>query len=137
MKQNLIALFAGILFGIGLCISRMADPDKVINFLDFTGDWDPSLALVMGGALLVSIISFRFVLKRQHPLFSTKFYLPTKTEIDSKLVVGSLLFGAGWGMIGYCPGPAVTATGFLFVQPMIVVACMIIGMKTHQFISNK
>ncbi len=137
MGQNLIALFTGILFGAGLCISRMADPEKVLNFLDLTGDWDPSLALVMTGGLLVSVITFRFILKREHPLFSAQFHLPVKSEIDSKLIIGSLLFGAGWGMTGYCPGPALTTTGFLFIQPFIVVICMIIGMKTHQLISSK
>ncbi len=134
MKQNILALLSGIIFGIGLCISRMADPNKVLNFLDVTGNWDPSLMLVMGGALAVTLITFRFVLKREHPVFTEKFQLPAKKDLDAKLILGATLFGIGWGMIGFCPGPAITATGFGLTNPYIVVVMMFIGFLTHQLL---
>lgn len=133
MKQNLLAFVAGILFGTGLCVSRMADPVKVLDFLDVTGNWDPSLALVMGGALAVALIAFRFVLKRNAPFFAVRFQLPTKTDLDKKLITGAALFGIGWGMIGYCPGPAITAMGFGFTGPVYIVTAMIAGFMTHKF----
>ncbi len=137
MKQNILALLTGIIFGLGLCISRMADPNKVLNFLDVTGNWDPSLMLVMGGALAVTLTTFRFVLKREHPVLTEKFQLPTKKDLDSRLVFGAALFGIGWGMIGFCPGPAITATGFGLTSPYIVVVMMIIGFLTHKVLLDK
>lgn len=134
MKRNMLALLAGVLFGLGLCVSRMADPAKVINFLDVAGNWDPSLMLVMAGALLVTMITFRFVLKRSSPLFDTHFRLPTVADIDVKLIAGASLFGIGWGMIGYCPGPAVTALGFGLTSPVIVVMAMITGFMVHRLL---
>lgn len=134
MKRNALALLAGALFGIGLCISRMADPAKVINFLDVAGNWDPSLMFVMMGALLVTTIAFRFVLKRDEPLFDTHFKLPSADDIDVKLIAGSILFGIGWGLVGYCPGPAVTALGFGLTTPAIAVAAMIAGFMVHRLI---
>ncbi len=137
IKQYLIALLAGLLFGTGLCIPQMADPEKVLNFLDVTGNWDPSLLLVIGGGLLVSIISFSVILKRKHPLLSSQFYLPTNNKIDSKLLIGSSLFGAGWGMIGYCPGPAIAALGFGFTQALLVVIFILLGMKTSKLLFSE
>ncbi len=136
MKQNLLALFSGIIFGIGMCVSRMADPNKVLNFLDLAGNWDPSLLFVMGGALAVTLISFRFILKKDMPLLTIKFQLPTRTAIDTKLITGATLFGLGWGMLGYCPGPVVTAIGFGFVEPYVVISFMMLGFLSHKLISE-
>lgn len=137
MKQNLLALVAGLLFGLGLCISEMASPGKVLNFLDVAGNWDPSLMLVMGGALGVTMVAFRFILKRQAPLFSPEFKLPDGSNVDKRLLLGATLFGMGWGLIGYCPGPAITALGFGLSYPMIAFVAMIAGFMTHRFIFER
>ena len=134
MKQNGLAFIAGALFGTGLCVSRMADPGKVLDFLDVTGNWDPSLLLVMGGALAVTLVAFRFVLRREVPVFAARFQLPVKTGLDLNLIAGAGLFGIGWGMIGYCPGPAITALGFGFMGPFFVVAGIIAGSLTCKLI---
>ena len=103
------ALFIGILFGLGLTISGMINPAKIIAFLDIAGSWDPSLLVVMVSALAVSFVGYRIVLARRAPLFGAAFQLPTKTTIDRPLIVGSALFGVGWGLAGLCPGPAISA----------------------------
>jgi uncharacterized protein len=108
MNRMISALIAGLVFGSGIALSGMGDPSKVLNFFDVFGTWDPSLALVMGGAL-----GYRLVFARQtRPVFDTKFNLPTSTVIDAKLVGGSALFGVGWGISGFCPGGAIPALGF-------------------------
>lgn len=113
MKPILSALTAGLTFGIGIAISGMGNPAKVLNFFDVLGTWDPSLAFVMGGALVTAMIGYRVVFGRQKaPLFDTKFHLPTASTIDAKLVGGSALFGVGWGIAGFCPGGAIPALGF-------------------------
>ncbi len=127
MKQALVALFAGIVFGIGLALSQMINPNKVLSFLDVTGNWDPSLALVMGGALLVTIIAFNFISKRNRPLFDDKFRLPTRTDIDSPLIIGAILFGLGWGIAGFCPGPALASLGINFLDSFIFIVSMLAG----------
>src|SRR3712207_3592490 len=109
MLKMVVNLFAGALFGLGLIISGLVDPAKIIGFLDFAGDWDPTLAFVMGGALLVTIPAFRLVLRRSRPVLADEFDLPTKKDVDSRLLAGSVLFGIGWGLGGFCPGPAVAA----------------------------
>lgn len=110
MNSKLISsLAAGLLFGLGLSISGMINPAKILDFLDIAGEWDPTLALVMGGALAVTIPAFRIVLKRPMPLLDGKFHLPTRKDIDGRLIAGAALFGLGWGMAGLCPGPALTA----------------------------
>jgi uncharacterized protein len=114
------ALGAGILFGVGLWLSGMANPRKVLDFLDVTGDWDPSLLLVMGGAVAVTAASFR-------PLISRKGISFDKTAIDIPLVAGAAIFGIGWGIGGYCPGPAITALSNLTLEPVVFVAAMIAG----------
>ena len=103
-KQSLASLFLGALFGVGLMVSGMMQPQKVQDFLDFTGSWDPSLALVMGGAFLVSALAFPLIVRRKVPLIGHKFHLPTARDLDAKLIVGSALFGIGWGLGGFCPG---------------------------------
>ena len=134
MKQNLLVFVTGILFGTGLCISQMANPEKVLDFLDICGDWDPSLLLVMLGAVAVTLVTFRFILMREHPLLEPGFHLPTRKNIDYRLITGSALFGTGWGMVGYCPGPALTALGFGFIDAIIVVIAIIAGMAMHKLI---
>ncbi|MDQ2077804.1 DUF6691 family protein [Marinimicrobium sp. ABcell2] len=111
----LIAFGSGILFSIGLIVSQMVNPAKVLNFLDVAGTWDPTLAFVMGGAVAVTLPLFAWVLKRPHPLFAKQFYVPTRKDVDGRLIGGSIIFGIGWGIAGLCPGPAITAaaTGLL------------------------
>lgn len=122
----IVHLLVGLLFGVGLVISGMANPAKVLNFLDLFGTWDPSLAFVMGGAVAVAFVGFRLVLGRGRPVFDTTFHLPTKQDIDRPLVLGAALFGIGWGLGGFCPGPAFVALGlgapgtYAFVPAMLV-----------------
>lgn len=105
------ALLSGLLFGLGLSVAQMTDPTKVLAFLDITRNWDPSLALVMGAALLVNIPATRYILNQPKPLTGHKFHIPSYRLIDKKLVAGSVLFGVGWGLSGYCPGPIFTNLG--------------------------
>ncbi len=104
MKTNISAMFSGLLFGLGLAISQMINPEKVLAFLDITGNWDPSLMLVLAGAVGVSLGGYHLVLQQPHPLFKGKFYLPTRHDIDLPLLLGAGIFGVGWGIAGYCPG---------------------------------
>jgi uncharacterized membrane protein YedE/YeeE len=127
VRKVLSALGAGFLFGIGLWVSGMANPKKVLGFLDVAGDWDASLMLVMGGAVAVTAIAFRFVLARPKPLFAEKFHVPDRKSVDVPLVAGAALFGIGWGIAGYCPGPALTALTTLSAESMVFVAAMIAG----------
>jgi uncharacterized protein len=108
-RQTALALAAGALFGVGLVLSGMTQPSKVLAFLDVTGDWDPSLLLVMGSAVPVFALSYRWSSKRSRPLFAERFALPTKSALDPRLISGAALFGIGWGIAGYCPGPALTS----------------------------
>jgi len=113
MTRILSALVSGLIFGLGIALSGMGNPAKVLNFFDPLGTWDPSLAFVMGGALVTAAIGYRVVFGRaKAPLFDTKFHLPTSKAIDAKLVGGSALFGVGWGIAGFCPGGAIPALGF-------------------------
>jgi uncharacterized membrane protein YedE/YeeE len=127
LAQNLVALAAGLLFGLGLGFSQMIDPQRVIGFLDVAGNWDATLAFVMGGAVLVTVISFRFVLRQPAPLLGRKFYVPTRSDIDRPLVLGAALFGIGWGLGGYCPGPAIAALGLGSANPLLFLMAMIAG----------
>ncbi len=122
---NIISLISGLLFGFGLALSGMVSPSKVVGFLDLTGNWDPSLAFVMGGGVLVTVISFRYILKQPSPFFGKEFKLPTKTDLDKYLISGAVLFGLGWGLGGLCPGPALSSLAygnpkiFAFVGAMV------------------
>ena len=128
MRNAIFAYGFGLLFGLGLVVSQMVDPAKVIGFLDLFGNWDPSLAFVMGGALGVAALGFRFVLKQPAPLYAERFALPTARDIDLRLLTGAGLFGVGWGMSGLCPGPAVTGLSLGgWVIPAFLVA-MVAGM---------
>jgi len=128
MFKILSALVAGVVFGVGLALSQMVNPNKVINFLDITGQWDPSLMFVLGGAVLTTTIAYRFIFSKDKPVFADDFQLPTLLKIDRQLLIGAVLFGAGWGVIGYCPGPVVASLGFGFEEPLIVVISMLAGM---------
>ena len=126
MMQPLVSLVAGVVFGLGLAVAEMTNPLKVLDFLDLAGNWDPSLAFVMGGAVIVTLVAFRFVLRRPVPLYGDRFHLPTLTQLDRKLLGGAALFGIGWGLAGYCPGPALAtilsgnSETWLFVPAMLV-----------------
>ena len=128
MKQNGLALIAGIIFGIGLGLAQMTDRQRVLGFLDLAGTWDPTLLFVLGGAVAVTIIAFRFVLRRQAPLLASEFHLPTRTDIDWRLITGAALFGIGWGIAGYCPGPGIAALPIGDSNSLIFLASMITGM---------
>jgi uncharacterized membrane protein YedE/YeeE len=131
------ALAAGLIFGAGLIISGMADPAKVQNFLDIAGSWDPSLAFVMIGAIAVTFTGYRFVLRRPKPLASPRFHLPTKSEIDARLVAGAAIFGIGWGLAGFCPGPALVSLGIGSDGARIFVLFMLLGMAAAALIAAR
>ena len=127
MLRIVSAALVGLVFGAGIVISGMGNPAKVLNFFDVFGAWDPSLLFVMGSALLVTFVGYRFVLKRPGPVFDRQFHLPTKRELDLPLLGGSALFGVGWGIAGFCPGGAIPALGSGQASPFIFVAAMIGG----------
>ena len=126
--RGVFALLSGLLFGFGLLISGMANPAKVLGFLDLAGAWDPSLALVMAGAIAVAFLPLQWVQRRGITLRGEQAQLPTSRQIDRRLVIGSLLFGAGWGVAGFCPGPALVAASALIPQALLMVAAMLLGM---------
>ena len=130
--MNALAAFAaGLVFGIGLIVSGMTDPGKVIGFLDLAGRWDPSLAFVMGGAILVGYFSFAAAGKRGRTFLGGAMQLPTRRDIDARLVAGSVVFGIGWGLAGFCPGPALVALGAGIDQAALFVAAMLAGMVIY------
>ena len=124
----LISAIAGLVFGLGLIISGMSDPAKVQNFLDLFGTWDPSLAFVMAGAIAVTFAGYRLAFGRGRPLLTDAFSLPTKAAIDSPLVIGAALFGVGWGLSGFCPGPAIVSLPLLATGTLVFVPAMLVGM---------
>jgi len=135
--NSLIASFAaGLIFAVGLGISGMTQPAKVTAFLDFTGNWDPSLACVMIGAIVVHAALYRLIRRRSAPLFTSTFSIPTRTDIDPRLVGGAALFGIGWGLGGFCPGPAVTSLASGRMSVVIFVAAMVIGMYLYKLIET-
>ena len=134
MATLLAALLAGLVFGIGLLLSGMADPAKVLGFLDLAGRWDPSLALVMGGAIGVSLLPFAFARRMRRAVLGAPMSLPNVTAIDSRLVLGSLAFGAGWGLAGFCPGPALVALGTGEAKAIVFVIAMVAGMGLYEVI---
>ena len=125
--NKLVALFCGTIFGIGLVISQMINPAKVLGFLNVFGEWDPSLALVMVGALIISSPLFHLFKNKEKPIFSTSFSIPENKEIDKRLIFGSILFGAGWGLAGLCPGPAISSIALLNISSVTFVFSMFIG----------
>jgi len=126
--KPLLALLAGCLFGFGLAMSGMTDTAKVLGFLDITGAWDPDLMFVMGGAVLVTLVCFRPILRRSGPLFDDSFHVPQKNHVDPRLLSGAALFGIGWGIYGYCPGPALSALVYGDTNTLVFVAAMLAGM---------
>jgi uncharacterized protein len=128
IKEVLVALAGGLLFGVGLAVSGMTQPSKVVGFLDVAGNWDPSLAFVMLGAVLVYFVSNRFVSRRESPLFGARFHLPTRRDLEPKLIGGAALFGVGWGLGGYCPGPGIASLGAGLGTALAFVAAMAAGM---------
>ena len=128
MLRYLSALMAGLIFGLGLVISEMINPAKVIGFLDIFGDWDPSLAFVMGAALIVTAIGYRLAWKQTKPFAADRFQVPGNRKIDKKLALGAILFGIGWGLVGLCPGPAIAALFVGGIPIIIFLGAMIAGM---------
>ena len=128
----IFAFFAGLAFGMGLIVSQMANPAKVLGFLDLAGRWDPSLALVMGGAIVVAVVGFALAGRRPTTLLGTPSLLPTTRVIDARLIGGSLLFGVGWGLAGFCPGPAFVALGAGHAKALVFVVAMIAGMLVFE-----
>lgn len=126
-KITMVALLSGILFGMGLALSGMTDTHKVQSFLDITGHWDITLAFVMAGALCVAFITFNFVLRRKKPLLHDKFELPKPQDIDPKLLTGAAMFGAGWALVGYCPGPAIASLLYGYWQTFVFILAMLVG----------
>ena len=137
MPRILVALLAGTLFGLGLAISGMMNPAKVVGFLDVAGEWDPTLAFVMGGALLVTVPAFRLILNRPRPILADGFALPTKSALDGRLLGGAALFGVGWGLSGFCPGPAVAALTTGLTPVFAFVAAMIAGMVLYTWVLER
>lgn len=127
---------AGMLFGLGLAISGMTDPARVLGFLDIAGAWDPTLIFVLGAAVGTTFVGYRLVFARGTPLFSTQFQLPTKQELDAKLLGGAALFGVGWGLSGYCPGPAIASIGGLTLPLLALLAAMVVGWWIAQRLSQ-
>lgn len=125
--QVVAAALAGLIFGVGLIVSGMSNPAKVQNFLDITGSWDPSLIFVMAGAIAVASVGFRLLSRRTAPLFAETFHWPRRQDLDARLIGGAAVFGAGWGLSGYCPGPALTALPLLDSGTMIFVVAMLAG----------
>ena len=128
MKFSAVAFIAGIIFGCGLLVGEMTRPDRVIGFLNIFGKWDPTLIFVMGGAVAVHMVLLQFILRRNRPVLNKEFDIPDKTEITPSLIIGSTLFGIGWGLGGYCPGPGITAMASANIRPIVFVICMVIGM---------
>jgi len=136
LPKALATLLAGLLFGLGLGLSQMIDRDRVLGFLDVAGTWDPTLIFVLGGAVGVTVITFRFILGRPHPLLGDRFYLPTRKTIDRSLILGAALFGIGWGISGYCPGPAITALVLGIWNPVIFLVAMILGSLAQKWFTE-
>ncbi len=136
MKQTVAALICGLIFGAGIVLSGMANPAKVLNFFDIFGTWDPSLACVMGGALVVTALGYRFVLRQPAPMLDARFHLPTKRKLDVPLLGGAALFGVGWGIAGFCPGGSIPALGLGKLDALIFVVAMVIGIALARLFSQ-
>lgn len=137
MKHSLVAFACGLLFGVGLLVSQMSNPAKVIGFLDIAGQWDPSLAFVMAGAVAVFAVLYRAALRRRAPLFDSRFFVPESTRIDASLFSGAAIFGVGWGLSGFCPGPAVVSAGFGDPRVWVFLAAVIVGMLIFRWVPGR
>ena len=136
MPQKVLSLFSGLIFGLGLTLSSMTNPAKVIGFLDIFGIWDPSMGFVMGGAILIATPLLYFFKNRNHLIIVSQIELPTKKNIDFSLLVGALLFGIGWGMVGFCPGPAISSIGLLNAFSLLFIGSMITCFYLSQIIKK-
>ncbi len=132
----LTSFLIGLLFGLGLIVSQMINPAKVIGFLDVAGSWDPSLAFVMGGALVVTGVGYKLLNRRKRPLLVIDFIIPDKTQLDARLIGGAAIFGVGWGLVGLCPGPALAALGTGATDAVIFCVAMIVGMAAFKWIDH-
>lgn len=137
MKALVTSLFCGLLFGLGLIISGMSNPARVLNFLDFSANWDATLAFVMGGAIAIAAPGIYWVRKQGSPLFADKFDIPTSTKVDTKLIFGAAIFGIGWGIGGFCPGPGLVAAATLKPDVIIFLVAMLTGMLTQYWLKKK
>jgi uncharacterized membrane protein YedE/YeeE len=137
MKTAIATFALGLLFGVGLIVSQMTNPAKIIGFLDFTGQWDPSLAFVMAGAVTVFALAYQASRRRSAPLWSTRFVEPEKRNLDAPLVAGALIFGVGWGLSGFCPGPAIVASAFGDARVWAFVAAMAAGVVTYRLTAKR
>jgi uncharacterized protein len=137
MNENFSAALSGLLFGLGLCISGMADPSVVLGFLDLAGAFNPALLFVMGGGVVTTFIGYRVVFGFSRPVFAEKFSLPTATAIDAPLIGGAALFGIGWGLAGYCPGPALTSLASGRTEVFVFVAAMLAGMIAVRWVRSR
>ena len=133
MSRAIVAFLSGLVFGAGLIVSQMSNPAKVIGFLDITGNWDPSLALVMAGALAVFGVAYRSSRASTGPLFAPRFGAATREGVDRPLIAGSLTFGVGWGLSGFCPGPAVVSSAFGDWRVWVFVGAVLVGMLVYRF----
>lgn len=136
MKYSLASLLSGLIFGLGLIVSGMANPEKVLGFLDIAGLWDPSLAFVMGGAIIVGLGAFAIARKRTRSFLGFDMRIPTNNHIDKRLIIGGLAFGAGWGIAGFCPGPGLVALGAGEAKAAVFVASMVSGMIIFEVIER-
>ncbi|GGZ57533.1 hypothetical protein GCM10008101_08900 [Lysobacter xinjiangensis] len=135
-KFSLAALFSGALFGLGLAMSGMTDPRRVLGFLDLFGDFDPTLMFVLGGAVATTTLLFRFVLRRGSPVLADTFQLSSLKHVDRKLLAGAALFGIGWGIAGYCPGPALAGLGIGSVEALWFIPAMLAGILLHRVVNR-
>lgn len=132
MRTQIVAFVAGLIFSLGLVLSQMINPAKVLGFLDIAGTWDPSLAFVMGGAVIVTFIAFRIAGRRAKPILADSFQIPTRQDIDLPLIAGASLFGIGWGLVGLCPGPAIAQVALLQPPGLAFVAAILAGSLIYQ-----
>ncbi len=136
MKYSVTSLLAGLIFGLGLMVSGMANPEKVLGFLDIAGLWDPSLAFVMGGAIIVGLVAFAAARRRTLSFLGFTMKMPSNNRIEPRLVIGSMMFGIGWGIAGFCPGPALVALGAGEIKAVVFVASMVAGMMAFEVIER-
>ena len=136
MKANLTAFASGLLFAFGLVLSGMSAPGNIIGFLDVFGDWNSSLVFVLGAAVITYFVAFRVIRRKQEPLLTAKFQLPTKTSLDGRLIAGAAIFGTGWGLSGYCPAPALTALTSGKLTPVIFIAALVGGFYLYDLFEN-
>lgn len=132
MRLPIASLVTGTIFGAGLALSDMINPARVLGFLDLAGDWDPSLAFVMGGAIVPMAIAYFFTARMKRPLLDKRFFIPENRVLDSRLIIGAVLFGIGWGLVGFCPGPAIAGLILGMWQPWLFVFAMLAGMVLHR-----